>query len=69
MKQIHELAEQHESLACVKECSAHVRRVAAIRALPEGIRWQWMDVIVEAISVTGWDRRFGFFRSRIGGTL
>ena len=63
-EQIQELAEQHENLACVKESSADVRRVAAIRALL-GDRLKVFvgvdDAIVEAISVgaTGLDRRFG----------
>jgi len=58
-EQIQELAAQHENLACVKESSADVRRVAAIRALL-GDRLEVFvgvdDVIVEAISVgaTGW---------------
>src|SRR5713101_8433310 len=57
--QIQELAAQHENLACVKESSADVRRVAAIRALL-GDRLEVFvgvdDAIVEAISVgaTGW---------------
>lgn len=57
--QIQELAAQHENLACVKESSADVRRVAAIRALL-GDRLQVFvgvdDAIVEAISVgaAGW---------------
>jgi dihydrodipicolinate synthase/N-acetylneuraminate lyase len=56
---IQELAAQHENLACVKESSADVRRVAAIRALL-GDRLEVFvgvdDAIVEAISVgaTGW---------------
>jgi len=58
-EQIQELAAQHENLACVKESSADVRRVAAIRALL-GDRLEIFvgvdDAIVEAISVgaTGW---------------
>jgi dihydrodipicolinate synthase/N-acetylneuraminate lyase len=58
-RQIQDLAEQHENLACVKESSADVRRVAAIRALL-GDRLELFvgvdDAIVEAISVgaTGW---------------
>jgi 4-hydroxy-tetrahydrodipicolinate synthase len=58
-RQVQELAEEHETLACVKESSADVRRVAAIRALL-GDRLQVFvgvdDAIVEAISVgaTGW---------------
>lgn len=57
--QIRELAAQHENLACVKESSGDVRRVAAIRALL-GDRLEVFagvdDTIVEAISVgaTGW---------------
>ena len=58
-EQIQELAAQNENLACVKESSADVRRVAAIRALL-GDRLEVFagvdDAIVEAISVgaTGW---------------
>ena len=58
-EQIQELAAEHENLACVKESSADVRRVAAIRALL-GDRLEIFvgvdDAIVEAISVgaTGW---------------
>jgi 4-hydroxy-tetrahydrodipicolinate synthase len=58
-EQIQLLAEKHENLACVKESSADVRRVAAIRALL-GDRLEVFvgvdDAIVEAISVgtTGW---------------
>jgi dihydrodipicolinate synthase/N-acetylneuraminate lyase len=57
--QIQKLAAEHENLACVKESSADVRRVAAIRALL-GDRLEIFvgvdDAIVEAISVgaTGW---------------
>ena len=53
------MAAEHENLACVKESSADVRRVAAIRALL-GDRLEIFvgvdDAIVEAISVgaTGW---------------
>ena len=58
-EQIQELAAQHENLACVKESSADVRRVAAIRALLEDRLEVFVgvdDAIVEAISVgaTGW---------------
>ncbi len=58
-EQIQELAAQHENLACVKESSADVRRVAAIRALLGdrlGVFVGVDDAIVEAISVgaTGW---------------
>jgi 1-pyrroline-4-hydroxy-2-carboxylate deaminase len=58
-EQIQELAGQHENLACVKESSADVRRVAAIRALLGGRLEVFVgvdDAIVEAIAVgaTGW---------------
>jgi dihydrodipicolinate synthase/N-acetylneuraminate lyase len=58
-EQIQELAAEHENLACVKESSADVRRVAAIRVLL-GDRLEMFvgvdDAIVEAISVgaSGW---------------
>jgi 1-pyrroline-4-hydroxy-2-carboxylate deaminase len=58
-EQIQRLADKHENLACVKESSADVRRVAAIRALL-GDRLDVFvgvdDAIVEAVSVgaTGW---------------
>jgi dihydrodipicolinate synthase/N-acetylneuraminate lyase len=58
-EQIQELAAEHENLACVKESSADVRRVAAIRVLL-GDRLEIFvgvdDAIVEAISVgaSGW---------------
>jgi dihydrodipicolinate synthase/N-acetylneuraminate lyase len=58
-EQIQKLAAEHENLACVKESSADVRRVTAIRALL-GDRLEIFvgvdDAIVEAISVgaTGW---------------
>jgi 1-pyrroline-4-hydroxy-2-carboxylate deaminase len=57
--QIQELATRYENLACVKESSADVRRVASIRALL-GDRLEVFvgvdDAIVEAIAVgaTGW---------------
>ena len=56
---IRDLAAEHENLACVKESSADVRRVAAIRALLEDRLEVFVgvdDAIVEAISVgaTGW---------------
>src|SRR4029077_16231621 len=58
-EQIQQLAEKHENLACVKESSADVRRVAAIRALLSDRLEVFVgvdDAIVEAISVgaTGW---------------
>src|ERR1700719_2401453 len=58
-EQIQELATRYENLACVKESSADVRRVASIRALL-GDRLEVFvgvdDAIVEAISVgaAGW---------------
>ena len=57
--QIQELATRYENLACVKESSANLRRVASIRALL-GDRLEVFvgvdDAIVEAIAVgaTGW---------------
>jgi dihydrodipicolinate synthase/N-acetylneuraminate lyase len=58
-RQIQELAAQHENLACVKESSGDVRRVAAIRALLEDRLEVFVgvdDAIMEAVSVgaTGW---------------
>jgi len=58
-EQVLELAAQHENFAAVKESSADVRRVAAIRALV-GDRLEVFvgvdDAIVEAVAVgaTGW---------------
>ena len=58
-EQIQRLADKHGNLACVKESSADVRRVAAIRALL-GDRLDVFvgvdDAFVEAVSVgaTGW---------------
>ncbi len=58
-EQIEELASQHENLAAVKESSADVRRVSAIRALL-GDRLQILvgvdDVVLEAVAAgaVGW---------------
>jgi len=57
--QIQELARRHDNLACVKESSTDVRRVAAIRALLGDRLAVFVgvdDAIVEAIAVgtTGW---------------
>jgi 4-hydroxy-tetrahydrodipicolinate synthase len=58
-EQVQELAAQHENFAAVKESSADVRRVAAIRALVEDRLEVFVgvdDAIVEAVAVgaTGW---------------
>ncbi len=58
-EQIRELAGEHENLEAVKESSADVRRVSAIRALLDGrleICVGVDDAVLEAISVgaTGW---------------
>jgi 4-hydroxy-tetrahydrodipicolinate synthase len=58
-EQIQELAAEHENLAAVKESSADVRRVSAIRSLLDG-RLEILvgvdDVVLEAVGAgaTGW---------------
>lgn len=58
-EQIHELAAEHSNLQAVKESSADIRRVAAIRAIEDGrlsILVGVDDAIVEGIGAgaTGW---------------
>lgn len=58
-EQIHELAAEHENLQAVKESSADVRRVSAIRALLDqrlAISVGVDDAVLEAVGVgaTGW---------------
>ena len=58
-EQIHELAAEHPNLKAVKESSADVRRIAAIRAIEDGRLQIFVgvdDAIVEGIAAgaTGW---------------